>query len=160
MSTLADIAPRFIEVAHRIVWASVATVDPDNRPRSRVLHPIWEFDGESLVGWIGTGPTPPKLAHLAHSPYVSVNYWDARHDVATAECGATLLDDDETCTRGWEMLKNAPEPVGYDPAMIPSWEQPTDPTFAAMRLDPWRLRVFPGSLLMSGTGDLLTWQAG
>ena len=42
---------------------------------------------------------------------------------------------------------------------IPTWEQPTDPTFVAMRLEPWRLRVFPGSLLMSGTGDLLTWHA-
>jgi hypothetical protein len=26
-----------------------------------------------------------------------------------------------------------------------------------MRLDPWRLRVFPGSVLLEGTGEVLTW---
>ena len=57
------------------------------------------------------------------------------------------------------MLKDAPEPVGYDPALIPSWEHPTDPTFVALRLDPWRLRVFPGSMLLSGSGEVLDWHA-
>ncbi|MCB0968866.1 MAG: pyridoxamine 5'-phosphate oxidase family protein, partial [Ilumatobacter sp.] len=106
MSSIADIAPAFIETAHRIVWATVASVDPQGRPRSRVLHPIWEVDGDRLVGWIGTAPTPIKVGHLEHSPFVSVNYWDARHDIATAECHAELLTDDETCTRVWDMLKN------------------------------------------------------
>ena len=50
MSTLEQISQPFIDVAHRIVWASVATVDTSNRPRSRVLHPIWEWDGEHLKG--------------------------------------------------------------------------------------------------------------
>ena len=159
MSSIADIAPAFIEVAHRIVWATVASVDRQGRPRSRVLHPIWEVDGDRLVGWIGTAPTPVKVGHLEHSPFVSVNYWDARHDIATAECHAELLTDDETCTRVWDMLKNGPEPVGYDPAIIPGWDEPTDDSFVAMRLDPWRLRVFPGSMLLESTGDILDWHA-
>lgn len=159
MSALADIAPAFIETAHRIVWATVATVDTEGRPRSRVLHPIWEYDGDQLVGWIGTGPTPVKVTHLARTPFVSVNYWDDRHDIATAECRAELLTDDETCTRVWNLLKDGPEPVGYDPAMIPVWSGPTDDSFVAMRLDPWRLRVFPGSMLLEGTGDVLDWHA-
>ncbi len=29
-----------------------------------------------------------------------------------------------------------------------------------LRLDPWRLRVFPGSLLLEKRGELLTWQEG
>ena len=159
MTSLADIAPAFIETAHRIVWATVATVDTEGRPRSRVLHPIWEFDGEELVGWIGTGPTPVKVAHLEQTPFVSVNYWDAEQDIATAECRAGILTDDETCTRVWDLLKHGPEPVGYDPTMIPAWNEPTDEAFAAMRLDPWRLRVFPGSMLLDGTGDILDWHA-
>lgn len=160
MSSLAEIAPQFVEIAHRIVWANVATVDPQGRPRSRVLHPIWEFDGESLTGWIATGPTPPKIAHLEHSPFVSVGYWDATHDVATAECGATWHHDDETCTWLWERFANAPAPVGYDPAIIPVWSDPTQPEFAALRLDPWRLRVMPGTVLLTGQGEALTWSGG
>ena len=31
---------------------------------------------------------------------------------------------------------------------------------AALRLDPWRLRVFPGSVLLGQGGDVLTWQEG
>lgn len=160
MSPLIEIAPAFVAVAHRIVWATVATVDTSNRPRSRVLHPIWEWDGETLTGWIATGPTPVKVAHLEHNPFVSVNYWDPQQDVVTAECTATLLQDDETCRRVWDLFADGPEPVGYDPAMIQPWQDgPTSPAFAALRLDPWRLRVFPGTMLMQGTGDILDWHA-
>lgn len=34
MTPLDQIAPAFIEMAHSIVWASVATVDADSRPRT------------------------------------------------------------------------------------------------------------------------------
>ena len=46
MNDLKDTGPAFLEMAHRIVWASAATVDAKGRPRSRVLHPIWQWDGE------------------------------------------------------------------------------------------------------------------
>ena len=52
MTSLDRIAPAFIEMAHQIVWASVATVDTDGKPRSRILHPFWEWDGTDLIGWI------------------------------------------------------------------------------------------------------------
>lgn len=159
MAALTEIAQPFVDVAHRIVWATVATVDPHGRPRSRILHPYWEWDGERLTGWIATGHTPVKVAHLDHSPYVSVNYWDRQHDIATAECRATWHHDDDTCQRVWNMFKDAPEPVGYDPAIIPAWLGPTEPEFAALELTPWRLRVFPGSALISGAGDILDWRA-
>ena len=67
------------------------------------------------------------------------------------------LYDLETRERVWNLLKNGPEPVGYDPAIIPGWNQPSDDAFAALRLDPWRLRVFPGSVLMGQGGEVLTW---
>lgn len=161
MHQLADVAPRFVEIAHRIVWATVATVDASNRPRSRVLHPIWELDADGgLTGWIATGPTPVKVAHLEHSPFVSINYWDAHHDVATAECRAAWHHDDETCRRVWDLFAGAPEPVGYDPAIIPPWSDgPTSDAFAVLRLAPWRVRVFPGSVLLTGQGEVLDWRA-
>jgi pyridoxamine 5'-phosphate oxidase-like protein len=83
MSELAIVAPAFVTMAHRIVWCTAATVDSQGRPRSRILHPYWIWDGDALVGWIATGPTPVKRAHLAHSPYVSLNYCTARPPSAT-----------------------------------------------------------------------------
>lgn len=32
----------FVERVHNIVWCSMATVDTRDRPRSRIVHPIWE----------------------------------------------------------------------------------------------------------------------
>jgi hypothetical protein len=158
MTELSIAAPAFVAMAHHIVWATVSTVDQHERPRSRILHPYWRWDGEELVGWIGTGPTAAKRAHLEHSPYVSVNYWSPNHDTCTAECRATWAFDDETCERVWQLLKDAPAPVGYDPAIVPAWKDgPRSSAFAALRLDPWRLRVFPGTALLGGGGEVLTW---
>ena len=58
VSDLVTTAPAFVAMAHRVVWATVATVDEAGRPRRRTLHPMWEWDGERLAGWIATGPTP------------------------------------------------------------------------------------------------------
>ncbi|NJN18930.1 MAG: pyridoxamine 5'-phosphate oxidase family protein [Oscillochloris sp.] len=159
MHDLATVAPAFVEMAHRIVWCSVATVDPQGRPRTRILHPIWQWDGTQLVGWIGTGPTPLKRAHLAANPAVSLSYWDPQHDTCSAECRATWAFDDATRTMVWELFRSAPPPVGYDPAIIPAWTGPTAPAFAALRLDPQRLRVFPGSVLLGQGGVVLNWNA-
>lgn len=159
MSELARVAPAFVEMAHRIVWCSAASVDARGRPRSRVLHPIWQWDGDTLTGWIATEPTPTKRAHLAASPYLSLNYWEPSQDTCVAECRATWAFDDATRRQVWETFANAPAPVGYDPAMIPGWDGPASETFAALRLEPWRLRVFPGSVLMGQGGEVLTWQA-
>lgn len=158
MHPLQEVAPAFVEMAHRIVWCTVATVDSKNRPRSRILHPIWQWDGDQLIGWIGTGPTPTKRAHLDAHPYMSLTYWTPTHDTCVAECRATWAFDDETRTMVWNLFKHAPAPVGYDPAIVPAWSGPTAPAFAAVRLAPWRLRVFPGSVLMGQGGTVLTWQ--
>jgi hypothetical protein len=153
-------ADAFRTMAHEIVWCTVATVGTDDRPRTRILHPYWEWEGDVLVGWIATGPTPLKRAALAHSPNVSLTYWTPSHDTCTADCAATLLHDDETCERVWETFKDLPAPVGYDPAIIPPWAAgPRSPAFAALRLDPYRLRVQPGTLMLEGRGELHTWSA-
>jgi len=159
VSDLAAAAPAFVEMAHRIVWATAATVDSHGRPRSRILHPFWQWDGTALVGWIATGPTPTKRSHLDTSPFMSLTYWTPSHDTCTAECGAALLYDDDTRVRVWDLFEHAPAPVGYDPAIVPPWKDgPLSPAFAALRLDPWRLRVMPGTAMLGG-GELLTWRA-
>ena len=162
MGDLAEVAPAFVAMAHRIVWATAATVDGEGRPRGRILHPYWEWDGEagSLVGWIATGPTPLKRAHLARSPYVSLTYWAPDHDTCTAECGAEWVLDDEGREAVWRRFAEAPAPVGYDPAIVPVWaDGPRSPAFAGLRLTPWWLRVMPGTAMLAGGGEILTWAA-
>jgi hypothetical protein len=159
MASLTQTAPAFVEMAHRIVWCTAATVDEKGRPRSRVLHPIWQWDGDQLTGWIATGPTQLKRAHLAANPYLSCNYWSDNQNTCVAECNATWAFDDATRKMAWDMFANAPAPVGYDPAIIPGWDGPTSDAFAVLKLDPWRLRVMPGSVMMAGEGEVLVWQA-
>ncbi len=53
MNELSETAPDFVEMSHRLVWCTVATVDTRVRPRSRSLPPIWQWDGARLVGWVG-----------------------------------------------------------------------------------------------------------
>src|SRR4029078_9809848 len=107
MNSLDQTATAFVEMAHRIVWATVATVDGRGRPRGRILHPYWVWDGMSLVGWIATGPTPVKRAGLEASPFVSVTYCTADHDTCTAECAAAWAFDDETRRSVWQLFKDA-----------------------------------------------------
>jgi general stress protein 26 len=147
----------FVDVAHRIVWCTVVTVDRLGRPRSRVLHPYWELAEDGLVGWITTRPTPLKVAHLAHSPYVSCSYWDATHDVAVAECHAEWIVDVAVKEHAWELFRAADEPLGHDPYAI--WPAgPDDPDAGVLRLDPWRLRV-TGMDTLLGESPPLTWRA-
>lgn len=71
---LTTVAPAFVEMAHRIVWCVAATTDTSGNPSTRVLHPVWEWDGEQLTGWIATSPLSPKAEHLARTPSVSLTY--------------------------------------------------------------------------------------
>lgn len=159
MSPLSAIAPAFVEIAHRIVWCTVATVDPTGRPRTRILHPIWEWDGEALTGWIATSPGSPKRRDLDAEPHVSLTYWDATHDVATADCAVEWIVDLDGKRELWRRFAEGPAPVGYDPSIIPQWTSPEAEAFGGLRLVPDRLRVMPGSLLLRGEGELLTWRA-
>ena len=154
---LARVALGFIEMAHRIVWCVAATVDRQGRPRTRVLHPIWDWDGTKLTGWVATSPQSPKAGHLAGKPEVSMTYWDDQHDTCTADCRARWLTDPVERHATWNRFAHAPEPVGYDPSMIPGWTSPDAPEFGVLELEPWRLRVFPGTMLVEGAGEVLVW---
>ena len=158
MTSLAQIAPAFVDMAHTIVWASVATVDVNCRPRTRILHPIWEWDGTDLFGWIATVPSPVKKAHLAAHPEMAVSYWNTTHDTCSADSLVEWYLDNETRAAVWDRFATAPAPVGYDPAIIPMWRGgPTSPEFAVLRLAPYRLRVMAGTVMTKGEGAPLFW---
>jgi len=132
------IVEKFVDIAHRIVWCTVATVDTKGRPRSRVMHPYWERTENGLTGWVVTRPTPLKRSSLRHSPFVSCSYWDPAHDVAVAECAAQWETDPDERARVWRLIASAPPPVGWDPSSIFP-KGPTDPLAGVLRLSPWRL---------------------
>jgi hypothetical protein len=144
----------FVDRAHRIVWCTVATVGPDNRPRTRILHPLSEVDTE-LVGWIVTRATPVKVRHLAHSPYLSCSYWEPGQEVAVADCHAEWVDDALTRQRVWELYRDAPAPLGYDFwSVFPAGPAGDSPSL--LRLAPYRLRLTDVETL-SGRKQPLAW---
>ena len=158
MASLSEIAPAFVAMAHRIVWATAATVDARGRPWTRVLHPLWQWDGERLTGWIATDPTGLKRRHLDAHPHVALTYWEPSQDTAGASCDAEFVDDAREWL--WRAFVEAPAPVGYDPAVVPGWEHPRSPGFGALRLRPWRLHVQPAAVLLQGRGELVqSWRA-
>jgi general stress protein 26 len=133
----------FVRIAHRIVWCSLATVDVRGRPRSRIVHPYWEL-GDGLTGWVFTRPASPKVAHLGHRPYVSCSYWDPAHEVAVAECGAEITDDEPTRRKVWELFAAADPPLGFDPRIM-GGDDHLDPRITVLRLAPWRVNLIGGS---------------
>lgn len=152
----ASIAEAFTAVAHRIVWCSLATVDRRGRPRSRLVHPVWEHTSRGLVGWLTSRPTPLRTAHLTVTPFVSCSYWDPAHDVAVAECAAAYVDNPDTKRHAWEVFQTTQPPAGYDPHTI--WPDGPDlPDAGVIRLEPWRLKVADAATLASG-GAPHTWR--
>ena len=145
LASFADIEEEFNRRVSRIVWCTVTTVDSKGRPRSRLLHPVWE----GSTGWIATGRNSFKAKHLEKHPYVSCSYWDQQHQQVYAECKATWDDDPAEKERVWNLVKNAPPPVGYDPAMF--WPGgPSDAGFGALKLEPWRIELSALADMMTG----------
>ena len=143
--TWEELEEDFKRITSRVVWCTVTTVDAKGRPRARILHPVW--DGKT--GWIATGRQSFKTKHLERNPYVSLSYWDQEHEQVYAECKATWADSQEKKNEVWDLVKNAPPPVGYDPGLF--WNQgPTDPNFGALHLEPWRIEVFGLRDMMQG----------
>jgi len=144
----------FVDRAHRIVWCTVATVGPGNRPRTRILHPLWELDPE-LTGWIVTRATPVKVRHLEYSPYLSCSYWEPGHEVAVADCRAEWVGDPATQHRVWELYRDAPAPLGYDFwSVFP--DGPAGESLSLLWLRPYRLRLSDVETL-SGRKKPLVW---
>jgi hypothetical protein len=143
-----EVYPGFVERAHSMVWCSFATVDSRNRPRTRVLHPIWD-EG---TGWVATNRSSLKGRHLACNPFVSLAYIADPLKPAYAECTASWEDDPTLKKYAWDLFKLAPPPLGYDPAVI--WHTVKNPEFGLLKLLPYRITL--GNLAAPGESRL--WQ--
>ena len=148
-AVFADLAVEFHRRVARIVWCTLATVAPDGRPWTRVVHPVWE----TSTGWVASSRHGPKDRHLAHEPRVSLTYWDAAQDVVTVQ--ATWADDRSTRERVWALICDTDPPRGYDP--VEFWSGgPEDPAFGVLRLTATRVDV---TGLASSPAPKLTWRS-
>jgi general stress protein 26 len=147
---LAEIAPDFAAAANAQVWCNVATLDTRSRLRSRVLHPIWEYADDQLIGWIATGRTSLKARHLAHNPHVSLCYLKDPLKPVYAECTATWIDDMAEKQRIWDWFGTTPPPLGYD--LAPFFGSVESPGYGLLKLIPWRVEL--GDLF----GQARAWQ--
>lgn len=145
VNSFSEIEDEFMARVRRIAWCTVATVDRAGRPRTRILHPIWE----GSTGWIATGPESHKAKHLAKNPYVSLSYWDPKHEQVYVDAKAEWVSDAATKRRIWDLYKNTPPPLGYDPAII--WKGGVeDPGYGLLKITPWRVELFGLATMMTG----------
>ena len=153
VANFSEIEEEFNKRVQRIVWCTSATVDRQGRPRTRILHPIWE----GATGWVATGRASLKEKHLAANPHISLTYWDPQHQQIYADCRAEWVDDAAEKHRIWDLYKNTPPPLGYDPGMI--WQAGSDdPAYGLLKLTPWRIEISSIMDMMSGKPPLV-WHA-
>ncbi|MEO8973233.1 MAG: pyridoxamine 5'-phosphate oxidase family protein [Ktedonobacteraceae bacterium] len=144
VSSISDIEKAFLERVQRIVWCNVATVDTNNRPRSRILHPLWQGN----VGWITTRRNSFKAKHLTHNPYVSLAYISDIAIPVYVDCKVEWVDDLNQKQLVWQLCKETPPPAGFDPE--PIYERVDHPNFGVLKLAPWRIEIanFPAESLI------------
>jgi hypothetical protein len=147
ITDFSTIETEFIRRVHTMVWCSVATIDQKGRPRSRILHPIWE----GSTGWIGTHRNSHKSHHLEGNPHVSLAYIADVMKPVYVDCVTQWIDDLGEKQRIWALFKNTPPPLGYDPAH--DYISPDHENFGLLKLTPWRIDLvsFPAPSFEEGT---------
>jgi general stress protein 26 len=134
--TFAEIEAEFMQRVSSMVYCSAATVDARQRPRSRVIHPIWE----GTTGWFTSEPATAKIKQVAANPFISLAYIANPMLPVYIECRAVLQNDPDTRQRVWDLYKSIPEPFGSDLAGV--WGHVESPAYAVLRLDPWRIELY------------------
>ncbi len=113
-----DLQAAFLERIQHAVYCNVATIDHHQRPRSRVMHPIWD----GAIGWVISWPQSHKAKHLAQNPAVSLAYLHDPLKPVYVDGTATWIDDATEQRRIWELHKTTPPPLGLiqNPTTAPS----------------------------------------
>ena len=114
----------------------MATIDTKDRPRSRILHPIWE----GPTGWASARPHSLKAKHLARNPYVSLAYVADISKPVYADCKAEWVGDATAKQRVWDLFATTAPPAGVDLAKI--FKGVDDPEFGLLKFTPWRIELF------------------
>ena len=145
VASFGEIADEFERRWRRTVWATMTTAGRQGRLQSRLVHPLWE----SSTGWVLTGSDALKARHLRGNSHTSLTYWDQTNEQAHAECRAEFVTVPEEKRRVWNLFKDTPFPLGYDPALF-FHEGPEAPSVGVVRLVPWRIELWSMAELLSG----------
>lgn len=130
-----EIEQEFIQRVHTVVWCNAATVDSQGRPRSRILHPIWE----GATGWILTQRDSYKSKHLAANPHVSLAYIADITKPVYIDGTAQWVEDRGQKQHIWDLFKAALPPLGYDPE--PFFTSVDHEQCGLLQITPWRIAV-------------------
>ncbi|MCA0452394.1 MAG: pyridoxamine 5'-phosphate oxidase family protein [Chloroflexi bacterium] len=142
-----EIETEFLQRVNTMIWCNVATIDENSRPRSRILHPLWE----GATGWICTHRDSFKSRHLAANPFVSLAYIANVMQPVYIDAKTEWVEDMAVKRRVWNFFKNTPEPLGFDPAH--DFIRPDHENFGLLRLTSWRIDLvtFPAPSFKEGT---------
>jgi hypothetical protein len=148
VSRFADLETEFNSYVGAINYATMVTVDAKNRPRTRVLIPVWEkVDGEP-IGWLATYRTPVKAAHLARNPHANFSYWAPGNNTVAVDTLARWDNSAPVKEHVWNLYSTtSPRGAGYHLGSF--WEAPSDSKLHVLRLTPWRIQVIRGTDLRS-----------
>jgi general stress protein 26 len=135
VSTFDEMQAEFISRIQKAVYCNMATVDRKGRPRSRIMHPIW--DGR--IGWVISWPESHKTKHLQFNPYVSLAYIQDTSKPVYVDATAEWVNDVDEKHRIWELHKSTPPPLGFDPE--PHYSSIDHPNFGLLRFTPWRITL-------------------
>ncbi len=141
-----DLQAEFMARVSQAVYSAMATVDRQNRPRSRIMHPIW--DGP--IGWAISWPASHKANHLAHNPAVSLAYIADRNKPVYVDGVAEWIDAAGEKLRIWDLYKTTPPPLGFDPQ--PHYGSIDHMYYGLLRITPRRIEL--GNL----NGEPLIWR--
>ncbi|MBE1575879.1 pyridoxamine 5'-phosphate oxidase family protein [Amycolatopsis roodepoortensis] len=143
-----ELEAEFNSYVGAINYATMVTVDAQNRPRTRVLIPVWEkVDGRPL-GWLATFRTPVKAAHLEGNPHTNFSYWAPGNNSVAIDAVAVWDNEPSVKEHVWDLYrKTSPRGAGYPLGNF--WQAPSDPRLHVLRLTPWRIQVIRGADLRS-----------
>jgi general stress protein 26 len=130
-----DMQAEFLARVSQVVYCTMATVDRQNRPRSRVIHPIW--DGP--IGWLISWPESHKAKHLARNPAVSLAYIPDKEKPVYVDGVAEWVNTVEEKQRIWDLHRTTPEPLGFDPQ--PHYGTIEHRYYGLLKITPWRIEL-------------------
>lgn len=150
----------FLRYITDIVYCTVTTVGPDRRPRSRIMHPVFEVVDGLPRGAVVTDRSPIKVRHLAENPHVSCSYWSPAQNVVHVDAIARWAEGDQEKQEVWDLCAGTPEPLGFDPGTSGYGDGGIHhPQFHPLVLTPYRVSVLHAQQLADGDYSPTVWQA-
>lgn len=130
----AEIEQQFLDYVNTYVYCNMATVDAKGRPRSRIMHPVWE----GAIGWNISWRASLKSKHLVQNPHVSLSYFchDKSYPIYI-DCTAEWVMDRDEMWRVWNYYKVARQPMGFDPE--PHYGNIDHEHFGLLKFRPYRI---------------------